>query len=134
MSAVGTRVREIRKQKRISQKYLADVLNIGQGTVSRYESGELKLVADFLPELAGALGCSPCDFFTTDPVEQPPPTQMAPPPQDVAPRPMSTPELALTAMRNVSARHPQPLSTEEVDQLDQQLRDVIARLRAAAST
>ena len=46
------RIKDLRKNKSLSQKNLADTLNVSQSTYSRYESGQLDVPSDVLISLS----------------------------------------------------------------------------------
>ena len=46
------RIKDLRKNKSLSQKILADTLNVSQSTYSRYESGQLDVPSDVLISLS----------------------------------------------------------------------------------
>ena len=46
------RIKDLRKNKSLSQKHLADTLNVSQSTYSRYESGQLDVPSDVLISLS----------------------------------------------------------------------------------
>ena len=46
------RIKDLRKSKSLSQKHLADTLNVSQSTYSRYESGQLDVPSDVLISLS----------------------------------------------------------------------------------
>ncbi|MBQ7095851.1 MAG: helix-turn-helix transcriptional regulator [Clostridia bacterium] len=52
------RIKEIRKEKGLTQSELAQVMKVGQTTVCQWESGVRSPRAKQLPELARALGCT----------------------------------------------------------------------------
>lgn len=52
------RLREIRKEQRITQKELAEKIGVKQDIVSRYESGERRLSLETAIKIAHALGCT----------------------------------------------------------------------------
>lgn len=52
------RLKEARKQKKISQEKLGEMLNVSQSAISSYESGARKPDIDFLPQIAQALDVS----------------------------------------------------------------------------
>lgn len=44
---IGKRIKKIRKENRITQKELADILNTTQSTISAYESGKVLILTSF---------------------------------------------------------------------------------------
>jgi transcriptional regulator with XRE-family HTH domain len=63
MGAIGTRVRNLRKSKKLTQPQLASQIGIDQSTLSDIERGA-SIRADVLLRLASALGVSP-EFVVT---------------------------------------------------------------------
>ncbi len=60
---IGTRIKEIRENKNITQIDLADKLLITQGTLAKYEAGRIVVNANLIPEIAKALECKIEDLF-----------------------------------------------------------------------
>lgn len=60
---VGERIREVRKNKKLTQKQLAKLLNTSQSTISSYENGETLILTSFLYELCKRLDVS-MDYIT----------------------------------------------------------------------
>lgn len=52
------RFKDLRKKANLTQVQIAEALNIGQSTVSMWESGENLPRADKLPQLARLLNCT----------------------------------------------------------------------------
>lgn len=52
------RIKELREENDYNQEYIAHILNIGQTTYSRYESGHYKIPIDSLSVLADFYGVS----------------------------------------------------------------------------
>ena len=52
------RIRELRKEKNLTQKYMAEFLQINQRTYSRYETGEIDISTVALCKLAKFHGVS----------------------------------------------------------------------------
>jgi transcriptional regulator with XRE-family HTH domain len=75
MAAVSSRIKDVREAHGLSQTYVADMLGIGQTTLSKYENGKLKLDAELLPRLAEVMRVDPCDFFTPDVTTVPAPSR-----------------------------------------------------------
>ena len=50
------RIRDLREDKDLSQKQLAEILNISQSTYSRYESGFLDIPSEILISLSKIYG------------------------------------------------------------------------------
>lgn len=59
VSEVGSRIRSKRKELRMNQKALADLLGISQPEMSNIEKGKRPLSVTRVTEIAGALKCDP---------------------------------------------------------------------------
>lgn len=57
------RLGALRKEKGITQTFLASKLGVKQNTVAQWESGKRNPPAVKLPELARALGCTVDELF-----------------------------------------------------------------------
>lgn len=64
---IGPKIREIRKDKGISQRFVQKKINKYESWLSQVESGEVQLYAKELPCLANALGVRIEDFFIVEP-------------------------------------------------------------------
>jgi transcriptional regulator with XRE-family HTH domain len=60
---VGTRIRELRAEQRVTQAQLATALGVSFQQVQKYERGVNRMAASTLAKAAGALGCQIGDFF-----------------------------------------------------------------------
>ena len=60
-----TKIKILREKAGITQKFLANVLNVTQACVAMWESGEASPRSDKLPKLAKVLGCTVDDLFDT---------------------------------------------------------------------
>lgn len=60
---IGERIKEIRKQKRMSQQDLASKLGISYVMISQYERGSRKPKLDMIDRIAVALGVEPTDLI-----------------------------------------------------------------------
>mgnify|MGYP003311056932 CR=1 FL=1 len=60
---IGTRIKEIRLMKGLTQSQLAKILNTSQSTISFYEKGETLILTSFLYELCKRLNVS-MDYIT----------------------------------------------------------------------
>ena len=60
---IYVRFKVLRKKANLTQAQIAEALNIGQSTVSMWESGENLPRADKLPQLARLLGCTVDDLL-----------------------------------------------------------------------
>jgi len=56
---VGRRIRELRKQRRMSLEELAQAVGRGKAAVSRYERAEMAMTLEILASLASALKTTP---------------------------------------------------------------------------
>ena len=66
---VGSRVRSLRLQKRMSQTELADQLGITFQQVQKYEKGTNRISSSLLQQIDDILGV-PAPYFFEDPLEQ----------------------------------------------------------------
>lgn len=57
------RIKELRKQRGMTQEQLAEALDTSNGMVSMLEKGERRLNTDWLEKLCSALSCSPSDIY-----------------------------------------------------------------------
>ena len=57
-SMFDVRLKELRKEKQLSQKELADLLSTGQSSISAWERGEREPLAHQLVDLARVFECS----------------------------------------------------------------------------
>lgn len=62
-AAVGARIRDRRKLKKLSQDELAEQIGTSGGQVSRYEAGETTVEPAMLALIAECLGCKPGVFL-----------------------------------------------------------------------
>lgn len=67
---VSKRVKEIREQKKMSQQYLADCINISRSFISSAENPNdpTTFNLDHLNEIAKILNCAPSDFLPDKPL------------------------------------------------------------------
>lgn len=67
---VAQEIRNRRNNKKMSQRYIADCLNVSQPFIQQMESptNERAFNLDHLNELAKILGCSPRDFLPKAPL------------------------------------------------------------------
>ena len=63
-------IKAIRESRSISQKNLAESLNVSQSCVAKWESGGIFPRTQLLPKLASILGCTIDDLFADEPDEQ----------------------------------------------------------------
>lgn len=62
----GKKVTFLRKEKGLTQKQLAEILNVSDKAVSRWESGKGYPEVTILPKLASALGVSVDELLSSD--------------------------------------------------------------------
>lgn len=58
MNVLGKRLGEMRKKRGLTQRQLADKLNVSHGRISLYETGDRSPDPEMLKRLADFLGCS----------------------------------------------------------------------------
>lgn len=63
---IGTRIKEMRKSKKITQKQLAEILNKSESSIQKYESGEVEIPQSVLDEIAKALDTNLLYLFGYD--------------------------------------------------------------------
>tara|TARA_R100001369_G_scaffold44802_2_gene70943 strand:+ start:1481 stop:1819 length:339 start_codon:yes stop_codon:yes gene_type:complete len=63
---VGSKVKELRKQKKKSQSVLAEALGISFQQIQKYESGSNRISASMLARIAATLGQPIAAFFPED--------------------------------------------------------------------
>ena len=63
---LGSRLRQLRLEKNISRKDLADILFVSQATISRWESGDRQPDLVTLSQIARALGVDPSEILKED--------------------------------------------------------------------
>ena len=56
-------LKELRKNNRISQEFLATVVGVSQSTISQIEQGRIKPSVPLAKKIATVLGCNWTDFF-----------------------------------------------------------------------
>ncbi|MBP3371130.1 MAG: helix-turn-helix domain-containing protein [Clostridia bacterium] len=65
--AIGTKLRELRKQNKLSVQYVAEQIGISPATIYRYENGSIeKIPSHVLTELARVLGTTPAQIIGWD--------------------------------------------------------------------
>lgn len=63
-SAIGQRIKTIRKAREMTQEQLAEALSVSVGYVSQIERGVTKVSLDTLSAIAGSLGCDLAELVT----------------------------------------------------------------------
>ncbi len=69
--SVGTRLRQLRKERGLTQTELARQIGIQQSDLSRMEKGEYRVSLDNLFGILGALDVAVADFFGGGPTQRP---------------------------------------------------------------
>lgn len=59
---IGDEIKRIRKLRGITQRDLAQMVNVKPNTMSQYESGKNEVSFHILREISAALSCSPLDL------------------------------------------------------------------------
>lgn len=67
--AIGEKIAQARREKRLTQEELADRLGVSRQAVSKWESGAAQPETDKLARLSGLLGVS-CDYLLCDDAEE----------------------------------------------------------------
>ena len=65
---MANRIKEIRKDRGLSQDKLADLVNTGRSTIAKLESGERRLSQDWMVRLSQALRCNITDLLPEEAV------------------------------------------------------------------
>ena len=60
---IGQIIKQQRVKKQITQRELADLLNVGRQYVWKIENGRINLTLDYLDKIITKLKCSNNDFF-----------------------------------------------------------------------
>ena len=67
---IGSKIRELRREKMWQQKDLANALQMGVGTISNWETGRAKPSKNAIKEMAKLFNV-PIDYLTEDGAEKP---------------------------------------------------------------
>ena len=67
---IGTRIKQLRKEKGLKQKELADILHIPLTTFASYETGYAEPSLKRIVEIASALDVSVAELFQCSPIKQ----------------------------------------------------------------
>lgn len=62
----GIRIKEIRRNKGLTQKQLGEKCHIAESTIRRYESGNLNPKIETLQKIAAALGCDLSELMDSE--------------------------------------------------------------------
>lgn len=65
-ATIGSKIKNIRELKNLTQEYLADRVGVNQSTYSRFESDVTDLTIDNLSKIAEALGVTPSEILDFD--------------------------------------------------------------------
>lgn len=60
---IGSRIKQVRKERRLTQEHLAERLSVSVGYVSQLERGVTKISLDTLAEIASILNCELAYFL-----------------------------------------------------------------------
>jgi len=66
MIQIGTKLRQLRDEKRFSQELVAEKLGISQANYSRLESDKMQPNSELLPKIADLYGIAIKDLFTSE--------------------------------------------------------------------
>lgn len=61
---LGTRIRQLREEREISQQALADICNMPKSTIGRIERGNVSVTIKSIVKIANALEIEPLEIFT----------------------------------------------------------------------
>lgn len=102
--AIGEKIAQARREKRLTQEELADRLGVSRQAVSKWESGAAQPETDKLARLSGLLGVS-CDYLLCDDAEEEQ--------ENASGRPKQEAQTAQTLMEEKDARclHRRPLTS-----------------------
>ena len=57
-------LKALRNARNLTLEQLAEKINATHGTISRLESGDMRMTDEYLEKLAAALGCHPAEIIT----------------------------------------------------------------------
>ncbi|WP_069997730.1 helix-turn-helix domain-containing protein [Cellulosilyticum sp. I15G10I2] len=63
---IGTKIKEMRKDKKLTQQQLADMISVTRSSLQKYENGETAITIELLENIAAALNVDIISFFTDD--------------------------------------------------------------------
>ena len=75
---IGSKIRQLRKDRNLTQAYLADRVGIQQSDLCRMENGEYRVSLDVLFRILMEFKMSMSEFFQDSPIQVPPGQSMAP--------------------------------------------------------
>ena len=73
--SIGSRLRRLRKQRRLTQTELARQIGIQQSDLSRMEKGEYRVSLDNLFRILAVFGVDIAEFFNQEPAHRPAPVE-----------------------------------------------------------
>ena len=63
---IGNIIRKLRTEKKLSQQYVADTLNIDRRTYAAWEQGGQEIKSSYIPQLAEFFGVEIADLFKSE--------------------------------------------------------------------
>lgn len=60
---IGKNIKDIREQRKLSQRQLGEMIGKADGTIGNYETGATDIPCSVLLDMAKALDCHPEEFF-----------------------------------------------------------------------
>ncbi|PWC54253.1 helix-turn-helix transcriptional regulator [Azospirillum sp. A26] len=60
------KLKELRKQRKLSEDRLAEIVGTGRSTIVKLQNGTLPITVEWAEKLASALGCKPWDMLRDD--------------------------------------------------------------------
>ncbi len=63
MQNAGTYLKDLRRARRLTQSDLAEVIEVGRGTIERLESGDDRISVGTVLQVLKILGASPCHYY-----------------------------------------------------------------------
>src|SRR5689334_6498698 len=63
MQNAGVYLKDLRRARRLTQSDLAEVVEVGRGTIERLESGDDRISVGTVLQVLKILGASPCHYY-----------------------------------------------------------------------
>lgn len=63
---IGERIKKYRKEKKLTQKQLGELIGVSATNITKYEKGDLKISADMISRIANALEVTSSDIIDID--------------------------------------------------------------------
>ena len=63
---IGLKIKKLREEAKLTQKQIADFLNVDQSLISKIEKGERSISSDMLDDLAVLFCCSPISIVSSE--------------------------------------------------------------------